>query len=59
MSYIIVIVLVIVGCGGCFMMYGECCCECIIYDNETPDKPGSELIIPETTSPIQKDHIEL
>ena len=59
MSYIIGIVLVIVCCGGCFMMYGECCSECIIYDIETPDKPDSELVIPETISPIQKDHIEI
>lgn len=58
MSYIIGIVLVIVCCGGCFMMYGECC-NCDICESETPTKEDSELQIPTTTSPIQEGHIEI
>ena len=57
MSYIIGIVLVIMCCGGCFMMYGECC-NCDICESETPTKEDIELQIP-TTSPIQEGHIEI
>jgi hypothetical protein len=60
MTYVFEIIIVIMCCGGCFMWYGECCSEeCSSYDSETTDKPDNDFVIPETSSPIQKNHIEL
>jgi len=63
MTYVVEIIIGIMCCGGCFLWYGECCSECCsecsICDSETPAKPDNELVIPETISPIQKNHIEL
>jgi hypothetical protein len=58
MSYIVEIIIVIICCGGCFFLFGECC-DCNICEIETPVKPNNGLVISETTSPIQDDQNEL
>ncbi len=58
MTYIVEIIIIILVCVGCFMMYAECeCCHC-----ESAIDTNSELQNSSTVSPIQDDssnHIEI
>jgi len=59
MTFIFEILLVLFCCGGCFIVYAECC-DCDCCEREIPNKEDTGLQISTTaTSPIQECHVEI
>ena len=55
MTYIVEIIMVIILCSGCFMVYAECC-ECGDCCTSTDINDELEIGASPVTSPIQNDH---